>query len=231
MNFKQLYTQAGNASLVNDPALAKQAVNDAIREMIQECGWNYTKTPLTNLTSGVWEYPMTNWLPGTPGQERLPLKVQYVMYFPAGQQGDMLNIATLQEVIERHWSSMGSSASDRVYAIGDLNTMLFDPTPAAGDQIIMYYSADIDDYTNDTDIPKEVPSYLHRHIVFMAARNLAIVNNAQMVMELEPLAQLALTACRQFANLRKSRRPMRARVGSTRGGPRSDNSQYFTGDG
>jgi hypothetical protein len=227
MQFSQLYTQAGNTALVNDSVLAKQAVNDAIRELIAECGLNFTESGLINLTANVGKYSLTTLLTVPP------LKIWYVIYLPAGSTStsalDMMTPASMQEVIELQLNSSSSSGASTYYAIGDFDAFYIYPQAAAGDQVRFYYTSDFTDITVDATVTALIPPHLHYCIVWVAARNLAIVNNAQMVSELEPLAQAAIAKVQEYANRRRGTRPQKARVGYPRNRIISNRSQYWTG--
>lgn len=226
MNFLQLYTQAGNASLVNDVPLAKQAVNDAIEEITAECAFNLVESPLTNLTGGVYQYLFSSMLSAQP------LKVHYIKYFPAGTNPitNVLSPVTLEELLELQDNS-GAIWGSGCFCVPDYDKLWFYPTPGAGDTCRIYYSGVVTDLVADADIPTFIQPRSHYLIVYVAARNLAIINNAAMVGELEPLAQMAIAKLRTDKNLYGSRRPLTARVGLPNVQVRRDRSQYFSGDG
>lgn len=226
MNFLQLYTQAGNASLVNDGPLAKQAVNDAIEEMVAECALNLSESPLTGLTAGTYKYFFSSMLPA------MPLKVHYIKYFSQGTNpvSNVLNNITLEEFLELQDGS-GSIWGAGCFCVPEYDQLWLYPTPATGDTIRIYYSAVVADLVGDNDTPSAIiPARLHYLIVYVAARNLAIVNNAAMVAELEPLAQMAIAKLRTDRNLYGSRRPLAARVGLPSVRVQRDRSQFWSGD-
>jgi hypothetical protein len=226
VNFLQLYTQAGNASLVNDVPLAKQAVNDAIEEITAECAFNMTESALLNLTGGTYQYSFTTLIAAQP------LKVHYVKYFPAGSNpiSQVLMPITLEELLELQ-NNVGGVYGSGVFCVPDYDKLWLYPTPSAGDTCRLYYSAVVTDLVADGDVPVVIQPRLHYLITYVAARNLAIVNNAAMVAELEPLAQLAITKLRTDKNMYGSRRGMRARVGMPDTNIVRDRSQYYSGDG
>jgi len=225
MNFSQLYIISGNTALVNDSVLAKQAVNDAIRELIKECGWNWIESPLTNLDAGIAFISLNAKL--TPS----PLKIHTVRYYgSSATQGDVIEPVTMAEMLDLQ--AVSNTIGDvAVYAVADTDKMFFYPTPKSGDTAKFYYSGNITDYTNDAAVPNEIPAHLHYCIIPIAARNLALVNNAQHVMEFEPLAMAAIAKCREHASLFKTRRTMRARVGYPRDRALAGNDRYWSGDG
>jgi hypothetical protein len=225
VNFLQLYTQAGNASLVNDVPLAKQAVNDAIEEITAECAFNMTESALLTLTGGTYQYSFTTLIAAQP------LKVHYIKYFPSGTNpiSSVLGPVTLEQLLELQDNS-GAVWGAGCFCVPDYDKLWFYPTPGAGDQCRLYYSAVVTDLVADADIPTVIQPRMHYLITYIAARNLAIVNNAAMVQELEPLAQLAIAKLRTDKNLYGSRRPMSARVGLPDVRVVSDRSQYWSGD-
>lgn len=226
MQFSQLYTQAGNTALVNDPVLAKQSVNDAIRELIAECGLNFTQSAVVNLTGGTFQYSLTALLPLPP------LKIHYITYTPAAINNvalTMMSPASMQEVLELQLNQGSVSGQVSYYAVGDFDALYLYPTPGAGDTCRFYYTADFADITSDSAVTALIPPHLHYCIVWVAARNLAIVTNAAMVGELQPLADLGIAKVQEYANRRRGTRPQRARVGYPRSRIIRDRSQYWTG--
>lgn len=225
MRFDQLYTQAGNTSLVNDVILGKQAVNDAIREIITEIGANFTESAALALTNNVFRYSLTTLLPLPP------LKIHFVTYtsISSPQSASELMPVPMSQMLQLQGIGNTAVGSVRTYAVGDFDAIYFYPTPVTGDTVRFYYTADFADITSDVAVTALVPPHLHYCIVYLAARNLAIINNAQMVAELEPLAQSGLSKVKEYANTRRATRPMRARVGNPRGFYVTDRSQYYTG--
>lgn len=225
MIFSQLYTQSGNAALVNDSTLAKQAVNDAIEEITGECGLNFTESSAIALTGGTYQYVLSTLLPATP------LKIHYIKYIPVGTNTitNVLNPVSVEELLSLQ-NAANAMFGSGCFAVPDYNSLWFYPTPQTGDTCRIYYSAVVTDLVADGDIPTVIPARLHYCITYVAARNLAIVSNGSMVAELEPLAQLAIQKIRTDRNMYPSRRPQIARVGLPDIYVRSDRSQYWSGD-
>lgn len=228
MNFGSLYTQAGNTALVNDTNLAKAAVNDAIREIIIECAWSALWGGDVALTGGQWQYGWSQ----LGFASNPPLRVWYMKYSGGGSQRVIPRV-TVEEIIEMQAvaGNVGTTIGNACYAIAGLDGIFFQPTPSAGDTVQIYSSADFTDISLDATVPTQVPKHLHYVIVWIAARNLAIITNPASVNEFEPLVAMGLARCKQYANTWMGRRAQMARVGLPDGIPVRAESQYYTGDG
>lgn len=212
--------------MVNDATLAKQAVNDAIREIIAEGGLNFTESPLINLTGGVFKYSLTTLL------TLAPLKIHFCVYAPVTAPSTLsypLLPMSMSQLVELQTNQNVASGSVKAFAVGDFDAFYIYPTPGTGDQIRFYYSSDFADITADGTVTALIPPHLHYVIVYLAARNLAFVNNAQMVAEIEPLAQAGLAKIKEYANTRRATTPRIARVGYPANRIIRDRSQYWSG--
>lgn len=226
MQFQQLYVQAGNTALVNDAVLAKQAVNDAIREIVAEGGFNFTESALIALTGGVYKYSLTTLL------TLPPLKIHFVVYAPVTSPSTLsyrLLPTSMSQIVELQTNQNVATGNVRLFGVGDFDAFYMYPTPGTGDQIRFYYSADFADITVDATVTPLVPPHLHYVIVYVAARNLAFVNNAAMVAEIEPLAQAGLAKVKEYANTRRATTPRIANVGYPQNRIIRDPSQYWSG--
>lgn len=228
MQFVQLYTQAGNTALVNDSVLAKQAVNDAVREILYECAWNFTESAALPMTGGQSYYSLAALIP------LIPLKIHYIKYTPAGAatSAQLLYPVTLEEMLELQAGQAQFAAVGNLscFAIGGLDSLYLYPGPNTGDTIKIYYTQDFADMTVDSFVPLIIPDFLHYVIVWIAARNLAIITNPASVGEFEPLATAGLMKCKMYENTFRSRRIQSARVGRSGRAPHRFSDQYWTGD-
>src|SRR5262245_32873335 len=138
MNFKQLYVISGNTALVNDTILAKQAVNDAIREIIAECSWNFIETAPQSLPGVQYDYPISYFL------NRDPLKIHFVKYIFQSGSAILLYPMAVEEVLALQADPNINTGNTRTFAVAGRERILFYPTPASGDKAIFYLSDDID---------------------------------------------------------------------------------------